>query len=70
MFSVRLSPDGALAVTGGEDDKAFVWKTVDCSILFQCNGTCLYSLSQENAFCVPLDRRLNFNFICHIQFLS
>ena len=42
MFSVRLSPDGALAVTGGEDDKAFVWKTVDCSILFVCNGTCLY----------------------------
>lgn len=27
-----------LAVTGGEDDKAFVWRLSDGELLFECSG--------------------------------
>lgn len=27
-----------LAVTGGEDDKAFVWRVSDGELLFECSG--------------------------------
>ncbi|XP_065884319.1 angio-associated migratory cell protein-like isoform X3 [Dysidea avara] len=38
VFSVQLHPNGELAVSGGEDDKAFVWRTTDCSVVFECTG--------------------------------
>lgn len=30
-----------LAVTGGEDDKAFVWRVSDGELLFECSGEVL-----------------------------
>ena len=39
VFSVKLDPVSAsLAVTGGEDEKAYVWKTVNGEVLFECEG--------------------------------
>lgn len=39
VFCVSLDPKtNALAVTGGEDDKAFVWRLSDGELLFECAG--------------------------------
>jgi ribosome assembly protein SQT1 len=38
VFSASLHPNKALAVTGGEDDKAFVWNTETGDIVFECSG--------------------------------
>ena len=38
VFCCELSGDSRLAVSGGEDDRAFVWKTEDGSLLFECTG--------------------------------
>ncbi|XP_028909392.1 angio-associated migratory cell protein [Ornithorhynchus anatinus] len=39
VFCVSLDPKtNALAVTGGEDDKAFVWRLSDGELLFECTG--------------------------------
>ena len=38
VFSVALDPTGSIAVSGGEDDKAFVWRVADGSVLFECGG--------------------------------
>uniref|UniRef100_A0A672G4F0 Angio-associated migratory cell protein n=1 Tax=Salarias fasciatus TaxID=181472 RepID=A0A672G4F0_SALFA len=39
VFCVSLDPvTNSLAVTGGEDDKAFVWKVSDGEVLLQCLG--------------------------------
>jgi len=38
VFSVALDPSGSIAISGGEDDKAFVWKVADGSVLFECGG--------------------------------
>lgn len=39
VFCVSLDPKtNALAVTGGEDDKAFVWRLSDGERLFECSG--------------------------------
>ena len=38
VFAVAVDPTGSVAVSGGEDDKAFVWKVVDGSVLFECKG--------------------------------
>lgn len=39
VFCVSLDPQqSALAVTGGEDDKAFVWRVSDGELLFECSG--------------------------------
>ncbi|XP_073490487.1 angio-associated migratory cell protein [Aquarana catesbeiana] len=39
VFCVSLDPkDSALAVTGGEDDKAYVWRISDGETLFECTG--------------------------------
>ena len=35
LFCGSFNPDGTLAVTGGEDDKAFVWKTDDGEVVFE-----------------------------------
>lgn len=41
VFTVRLQPGNAsLAVSGGEDDKAYVWKTNNGEVLFECEGEC------------------------------
>ncbi|KAI6065198.1 Angio-associated migratory cell protein [Aix galericulata] len=39
VFCVSLDPkSNTLAVTGGEDDKAFVWRLSDGELLFECTG--------------------------------
>ncbi|KAH0621253.1 hypothetical protein JD844_022344 [Phrynosoma platyrhinos] len=39
VFCVSLDPKtNTLAVTGGEDDKAFVWRLSDGEVLFECSG--------------------------------
>lgn len=42
VFCVSLDPKtNTLAVTGGEDDKAFVWRLSDGELLFECAGESL-----------------------------
>ncbi|XP_062303083.1 angio-associated migratory cell protein [Osmerus eperlanus] len=39
VFCVSLDPvTNSLAVTGGEDDQAYVWRLSDGEVLFQCTG--------------------------------
>ncbi|XP_061745140.1 angio-associated migratory cell protein [Nerophis ophidion] len=39
VFCVSLDPaTNSLAVTGGEDDKAYVWRVSDGEVLFECTG--------------------------------
>ena len=38
VFSVAMNPAGALVCSGGEDDRAYVWKPEDGTILFECKG--------------------------------
>ena len=39
MFCCSLNPkDNSLIVSGGEDDKAFVWNISDGKILFECSN--------------------------------
>lgn len=38
VFCVGLDPTGCLAVSGGEDDLAFVWKVADGSVQMTCTG--------------------------------
>ncbi|KAF9415951.1 hypothetical protein HW555_006583 [Spodoptera exigua] len=38
VFCCDISPDGKLAVTGGEDDKAYVWRIEDGQLVMQCLG--------------------------------
>ncbi|XP_048835237.1 angio-associated migratory cell protein [Brienomyrus brachyistius] len=39
VFCVSLDPaTNSLAVTGGEDDKAYVWKVNDGEVVFECTG--------------------------------
>ncbi|XP_030637245.1 angio-associated migratory cell protein [Chanos chanos] len=39
VFCVSLDPvTNTLAITGGEDDKAFVWRVSDGEVLFECTG--------------------------------
>ena len=39
VFCVSLHPLGELACSGGEDDKAYVWKVADGTTKFLCEGT-------------------------------
>lgn len=39
VFCVSLDPvTNSLAVSGGEDDRAFVWSVTDGDVLFECTG--------------------------------
>lgn len=38
IFSCDLSNDGLFAVTGGEDDMAYVWWTENCEVYMECTG--------------------------------
>lgn len=38
VFSVSLSPDSSLACSGGEDDKAFLWRTSDAAVMMEIKG--------------------------------
>ncbi|XP_061707310.1 angio-associated migratory cell protein [Cydia pomonella] len=38
VFCCDLHPSGKLAVTGGEDDKAFVWSVQTGKVVFECTG--------------------------------
>ncbi len=42
VFCCDLEPTkSSIAVTGGEDDKAYVWKVGDGEPVLECSGTCL-----------------------------
>lgn len=38
VFCCDLHPDGKLAVTGGEDDRAYVWSVTDGQLVMDCVG--------------------------------
>lgn len=38
VFSSDVSKDDRIAITGGEDDMAYLWSTQDGQILFECTG--------------------------------
>lgn len=38
VFCCNFHPEGKLAVTGGEDDKAYVWYTETGQVLMECDG--------------------------------
>ncbi|XP_023014115.2 LOW QUALITY PROTEIN: angio-associated migratory cell protein [Leptinotarsa decemlineata] len=38
VFCSDLTNDGQLAITGGEDDTAFLWKTENGEVVFECTG--------------------------------
>ncbi|XP_014663766.1 PREDICTED: angio-associated migratory cell protein-like isoform X2 [Priapulus caudatus] len=39
VFSVSIDPaTGTLGVTGGEDDKAYLWNLVEGTVMFECTG--------------------------------
>ena len=38
VFSVSLHPSNGLVCSGGEDDRAFLWRPSDASVLLECNG--------------------------------
>lgn len=38
VFCVALDPTGTIAVTGGEDDAAFVWRVDTGAKMFECRG--------------------------------
>lgn len=43
VFCVSLDPaTNSLAVTGGEDDKAYVWRVSDGEVLLECTGELIY----------------------------
>uniref|UniRef100_A0A8B9SRD9 Angio associated migratory cell protein n=1 Tax=Anas platyrhynchos TaxID=8839 RepID=A0A8B9SRD9_ANAPL len=53
VFCVSLDPKtNTLAVTGGEDDKAFVWRLSDGELLFECTG------HKDSVTCAWLQPRL------------
>ena len=65
VFAVSIDPvNNCLAVSGGEDDKAYVWRIEDGQIQLECHGnfleviTCLIEMwkLQEHviAHCMPL----------------
>ena len=54
VFCVAVDPiDGGLAVTGGEDDVAYVWNTGSGEVLFKCTGkfTCAMYISFMKSMC-------------------
>lgn len=38
VLCCAISSDKRYAASGGEDDKAFIWRTCDSSVVFQCDG--------------------------------
>lgn len=42
VFSISLHPSGELACSGGEDDKARVWKVTDGTTSFVCEGNIFF----------------------------
>lgn len=55
VFCVSLDPaTNSLAVTGGEDDKAYVWRVSDGEVLFECTGESPYSPSCHQLVVVVL----------------
>lgn len=38
VFSADVTKDGSLAVTGGEDDMAYIWSTSNGEVILECTG--------------------------------
>lgn len=46
IFSVSIDPvNNSMAVSGGEDDKAYVWRIQDGETLMECRGIAILYLS-------------------------
>lgn len=77
VFCVSLDPaSNTLAVTGGEDDKAYVWRVSDGEVLFECTGKYQIHLmiTIKNVtflvcwrFVVNPDRSQRLSHLCHVQ---
>lgn len=39
VFSVSLHPSSELVCSGGEDDKAYLWRVGDGVVVHECQGT-------------------------------
>ena len=39
VFAVAVNPLSTVAVSGGEDDRGYVWKLSNQELLFECTGT-------------------------------
>jgi angio-associated migratory cell protein len=50
VFCVAMDPTGTAAITGGQDDRALVWRVADQTKLFDCTGACLLCVC-ELLFC-------------------
>lgn len=51
MFCVSLDPaTNSMAVTGGEDDRAYVWRVSDGEVLLECTGECEREATGESHF--------------------
>ncbi|MEQ2220516.1 hypothetical protein ILYODFUR_006286 [Ilyodon furcidens] len=51
VFCVSLDPaTNSLAVTGGEDDKAYVWRVSDGEVLLECTGERYLSAQHNKVF--------------------
>ncbi|XP_013168433.1 PREDICTED: angio-associated migratory cell protein [Papilio xuthus] len=59
VFCCNLHPDGKFAVTGGEDDKAYVWSTETGEIVTECTGhkdsVIFVGFSFDGAFLASVD---------------
>ncbi|RVE54156.1 hypothetical protein evm_001279 [Chilo suppressalis] len=51
VFCGKLHPEGKLAVTGGEDDVAFVWSTETGEVVMKCDGHKDSVIFAEFSFC-------------------
>ena len=50
MFCVSLDPKSCdFAVTGGQDDKAFVWRVSTGELIFECTGIAVFQVFYQNA---------------------
>lgn len=49
IFSVSIDPmNNSMAVSGGEDDKAYVWRIQDGETLMECHGMAIVHTSIVN----------------------
>ena len=49
VFSVAIDPvSSSLAVSGGEDDKAFIWRIQNGETLLECQGVIISNIVKSN----------------------
>ena len=71
VFSVSVSSSAELVCSGGEDDKAFVWRLSDGGVLFQCDGEWSWQPKTVGTFVVLSGNSTTSLYLCHyMQYLS